>query len=58
MTEKEAGQLAHRLVQRFIGPDRRVADMQSFFRALSQALQEAHTQGWKDRAEAEKILKH
>jgi hypothetical protein len=45
MTEKEAGEIAHGLVQGFIGPDHRVMDMQSFYRALSQALQKAHQQG-------------
>jgi hypothetical protein len=46
MTEKEAGEIAHGLVQGFIGPDHRVMDMQSFYRALSQALQKANQQGW------------
>ena len=58
MTDEEAKQIAHGLIQGFIGPDRRVMDMQSFFRALVQALQAAHQQGWKDRAEAEVLTRH
>jgi hypothetical protein len=53
MTYKEAQQIAHGLLQGYIGPDHRVMDMPSFFGALVQALQAAHQQGWNDsRAEA------
>ena len=38
MTVKDAQQLAHRLIQGYIGPDHRVMDMQNFYRALVQAL--------------------
>jgi hypothetical protein len=58
MTDKEARQIAHGLVQGYIGPDHRIMDMASFYRALVQALQAAHQQGWKDRAEAEALTKH
>jgi hypothetical protein len=58
MTDDQAKQIAHGLIQGFIGPDHRVMDMQSFFGALAQALQQAHTQGWKDRCEVEKVPKH
>jgi hypothetical protein len=52
MTYREAQQIAHGLIQGYIGPDHRVMDMPSFFGALVQALQAAHQQGWNDRAEA------
>ena len=55
MTDKDAQQTAHGLIQGYIGPDHRVMDMQSFYRALVQALHAAHQQGWKDRAEAEAL---
>ena len=55
MTDKEAAQNAHGLIQGFIGPDHRVMDMQSFFRALKQALQAAHHDGWNDRGEADEM---
>lgn len=58
MTDEEAKQIAHGLIQAFIGPDHRVMDMQSFFRALVQALQAAHQQGWKDRSEADTLTRH
>ena len=58
MTEKEAGQIAYGLIQGYIGPDYRVMDMPTFYRALVQALQAAHQQGWKDRAEAEMLTRH
>jgi hypothetical protein len=48
MTHKEAQQIAHELIQGYIGPDHRVMDMQNFFGALVQALQAAHQQGWND----------
>ncbi len=62
MTVKDAQQIAHSLIQGYIGPDHRVMNMQSLYRALVQdralvqALQAAHQQGWKDRAEAEAML--
>jgi hypothetical protein len=56
MTDDQAEQIAHGLIQGYIGPDHRVIDMQSFFRAL--LLQAAHTQGWKDRCEVEQRAKH
>jgi hypothetical protein len=49
MTYKEAGQVAHGLIQGYIGPDHRVMDMQSFYGALVQALQSVHQHGWTDR---------
>jgi len=58
MNVKEAEQIAHGLIQSFIGPDHRVMDMPSFYGALVQALQAAHQQGWKDRSEAEKLTRH
>ena len=39
MTYKEAGQVAHSLIQGYIGPDHQVMDMASFYGALVQALQ-------------------
>jgi hypothetical protein len=48
----DARQIAHDLIQRYIGPDYKVMDMQSFYEALVQALQEAHQQGWTDCAQA------
>jgi hypothetical protein len=50
MTYKEAQQIAHGLIQGYIGPDHRIMDMPSFFGALIQALQAAHHQGWIDHA--------
>ena len=55
MTVKDAQQIAHGLIQGYIRPDHRVMDMPSFYRALVQALQHAHHEGWKDRAEAEAL---
>ena len=52
----EAERVAHGVIQGYIGPDHRVMDMPSFYRALVQALQAAHQQGWKDRTEAEALL--
>jgi hypothetical protein len=52
MTTQDAQQIAHGLIQGYIGPDHKVTDMRSFYEALVQALQEAHRQGWKDCAEA------
>jgi hypothetical protein len=47
MTVQDAKQIAHGLIQDYIGPDDRVMDMPSFYGALVQALQAAHQQGWK-----------
>jgi len=58
MTDKEAQEIAHGLVQGYIGPDHRVMDMRSFFGALVQALQQAHMQGWREWARSEKLMKH
>jgi hypothetical protein len=52
MTHKEAQQIAHGLIQNYIGPDLRIMDMPSFFGALVQALQAAHHRGWSDRNDA------
>jgi hypothetical protein len=52
VTYKEAQQIAHGLIQGYVGPDHRVMDMRNFFGALVLALQTAHQQGWNDRAEA------
>jgi hypothetical protein len=52
MTDNEAQQIAHGLIQGYIGPDHRVVDMQSFYSALVEALQKAHEEGWKDCAAA------
>jgi hypothetical protein len=56
MTYKEAQQVAHGLIQGYIGPDHRVMDMHSFFGALVQALQAAHQQGWNDGAIGDETL--
>jgi hypothetical protein len=58
MTLKEAQQIAHGLIQGYIGPAYRVMDMPSFYGALVQALQSAHQQGWNDRTEAETLTTH
>ena len=52
MTDNEAQQIAHGLIQGYIGPDHKVMDMQSFYWALVEALQKAHQQGWQDCAAA------
>ena len=52
MTLGDAQQIAHGLIQGYIGPDHKVMDMPSFYSALVQALQAAHQQGWNDGAEA------
>jgi hypothetical protein len=51
MTTQDAQQIAHDLIQGYIGPDHRVMDMTRFYEALVKALQEAHRRGWKDCAE-------
>ena len=51
MTDKEAGQIAHGLIQDYVGPDHKVIDMRTFYSAMVQALQAAHEKGWQDRAE-------
>jgi hypothetical protein len=43
------GPIARGLIQDFLGPDRRVIDMDRFITALMQALHDAYAQGWKDR---------
>ena len=58
MTLKDAQEIAHGLIQGYIGPDHRVMDMQTFYSALVQALQAAHQQGWKDRGDAETLTRH
>jgi hypothetical protein len=50
MTLRDAQQIAHGLIQGYIGPDHRVIDMSSFYSALAQALQTAYRQGKDDRA--------
>ena len=45
MTLRDAQQIAHGLIQGYIGPDHKVMDMPSFFSAIVQALQTAHRQG-------------
>jgi hypothetical protein len=47
MTDNEAEQIAHGLIQSYLGPDHKVMDMQSFYRALVEALVKAHHQGWR-----------
>ena len=54
--DSQARATAHALIQGYLGPDHRVMDMPSFFRALVQALQATHQQGWTDRAQAEALL--
>ena len=58
MTLKDAQEIAHGLIQGYIGPDHQVMDMQTFYSALVQALQAAHQQGWKDRGDAETLTRH
>jgi hypothetical protein len=43
--ETKAKQIAHGLIQSYIGPDHKVIDMRSFFGALISALEEAHKSG-------------
>jgi hypothetical protein len=50
MTLRDAQQIAHGLIQGYIGADHKVMDMQSFYSALVQALQAAHQQGCDRRA--------
>jgi hypothetical protein len=50
MTLRDAQQIAHGLIQGYIGPDHRVIDMSSFYSALAQAIQAAYRQGSNDRA--------
>jgi hypothetical protein len=38
MTEEKAREIAHGLIQRYIGPDHKVIDMKAFYAALVQAL--------------------
>jgi hypothetical protein len=46
MTYKEAQQIAHGLIQSYLGPDHRVIDIPSFFGALVLALVEVRR--WKE----------
>jgi hypothetical protein len=46
------------IIKGYVGPDHKISDMQSFYRALVEALCAAHEQGWKDRVEAEKLTRH
>jgi hypothetical protein len=41
----KAGQIAHGLIQSYIGPDHKVIDMQRFLGELVAALRDAHEQG-------------
>jgi hypothetical protein len=43
--EAEARQVAHVLIQGYMGPDHKVINMQSFYGALVQALRAARMQG-------------
>ena len=58
MTDKEAGEIVRDIIHGYIGPDHRVMDMPSLYRVLVHALQAAHQQGWKDRGEAETLMRH
>jgi hypothetical protein len=55
---KLAEQDALVIIKGYVGPDHKISDMQSFYRALVEALCAAHEQGWKDRVEAEKLTRH
>ena len=41
----KAEQIAHGLIQGYIGPDHKVIDMRTFFGALVAALKAAHNEG-------------
>ena len=58
MTYKEAGEIVRGIIHSYIGPDHKVLNMQGLYGAMVQALQQAHMQGWKDHAEADKLSKH
>ena len=58
MNDIEAGQIAHWLIQNHVDHDQKITDVRSFYWALMQALQEAHVKGWKDRMDAESLVKH
>jgi len=47
----EVEQVAHGLIQGYVGPDHRVTNIGSFYRALVEALKAAQQQGWNDYAE-------
>ena len=53
MTIEDAKQIAHGLIQGYIGPDHRVMDMPSFYSAVAQALHAACQKGWNDCAAAQ-----
>jgi hypothetical protein len=55
MTLRDAQQIAHGLIQGYIGPDHRVIDMSSFYSALAQALQTAYRQGRNDRVSESQV---
>jgi hypothetical protein len=40
MTEQKAREIAHGLIQGYIGPDHKVIDMKAFFSALVQAIKQ------------------
>ena len=40
MTDEKAREIAHGLIQGYIGPDHKVIDMKAFFSALEQALRD------------------
>ena len=44
MTEDKAREIAHGLIQSYIGPDHKVIDMKAFYSALVQALRDAGLQ--------------
>ena len=52
------GPIADALIQSYLGPDRKVLDMERFFTALMQALHDAYALGWKDRGEVEERCRH
>jgi len=41
MTDEKAREIAHGLIQGYIGPDHKVIDMKAFFSALVQALRDS-----------------
>jgi hypothetical protein len=56
--DEDAKQIAHGLIQGYIGRITGSWTCRAFHGALVQALQAAHEQGWKDRADAEKLTRH
>ena len=45
MTEDKAREIAHGLIQGYIGPDHKVIDMKPFYSALVHALKQARQKG-------------